>query len=44
MRVAEVTPGVVRVKKDDWGAVGAPQVYYELAFPVPEATLRPFAR
>jgi hypothetical protein len=44
VRIAEVRPSLVRVKKDDWGAVGAPQVYYELPLPVAEEELRPLRR
>ncbi|ALJ22154.1 hypothetical protein [Microbacterium sp. No. 7] len=40
VRIAEVSPARIRVKKDDWGAVGAPQIYHDLPFPAP-ATLRP---
>lgn len=40
VRIAEVSPSNVRVKEDDGGAVGAPQIYYDLGFPAPE-TLRP---
>lgn len=40
VRIAEVSPSRIRVKKDDWGAVGAPQIYYDLPFPVP-TSLRP---
>lgn len=43
VRIAEVSPAGIRVKKDDGGAVGAPQIYYDLPFPAP-ATLRPRAR
>lgn len=39
VRLAEVSPGGIRVKKDDWGDMTAPQVYYDLPFPAPE-TLR----
>jgi hypothetical protein len=40
VRLTEVSAQEIRVKKDDWGAVGAPQVFYTVPFPVPE-TLRP---
>ena len=40
VRIAEVSPDIIRVKKDDFGAVGVPQLYYSLGFPAP-ATLRP---
>lgn len=42
VRIAEVSPSRIRVKKDDWGAVGAPQIYYDLPFPAP-ASLRPLS-
>ena len=44
VRLAEVTPERIRVKKDDWGANDAPRVYYTLPFPVPRAALRPLQR
>ncbi|MFK0009216.1 hypothetical protein ACIQTZ_19430 [Paenarthrobacter sp. NPDC090520] len=44
VRIAEVTPGTVRVKKDDWGDMTAPQVYYTVEFPVSETQLRPLKR
>lgn len=40
VRVAEVSVREIRVKKDDWGDMSAPQVYYSLPFPAP-ARLRP---
>ncbi|MFP7834913.1 hypothetical protein [Marisediminicola sp. LYQ134] len=40
VRVAEVTPERIRVKKDDWGAIDAPQIYYTVPFPVPRDVLR----
>jgi hypothetical protein len=39
VRVAEVSTVRIRVKKDDWGDMTAPQVYYSLPFPAPD-TLR----
>ncbi len=44
VRIAEVSASEIRVKKDDFGAVGAPQIYYSLPFPVPEDALRPLVR
>lgn len=44
VRIAEVGPSVIRVKEDDGGAVGAPQIFYSLAFPVPRESLRPLQR
>lgn len=44
VRIAEVRPTEIRVKKDDWGAVGAPQIYYTLPLPVAEERLRPLRR
>ncbi|MDF2047550.1 hypothetical protein P2P98_15390 [Microbacterium sp. Kw_RZR3] len=41
VRIAEVSTSGIRVKKDDWGAVGAPQLFYDVAFPVDEEQLRP---
>lgn len=40
VRIAEVSPSGITVKKDDFGAVGMPQLYYSLGFPAPP-TLRP---
>lgn len=44
VRIAEVSPDAIRVKKDDWGDMNAPQVYYSVAFPVTDAELRPLSR
>lgn len=44
VRIAEVSASEIRVKEDDFGAVGAPQIYYSLAFPVPEDALRLLTR
>jgi hypothetical protein len=44
VRIAEARPHEIRVKKDDWGAVGAPQLYFTLPFPVPEEVLRELRR
>ncbi|MFF1830334.1 hypothetical protein [Paenarthrobacter sp. NPDC058040] len=44
VRIAEVAPGTVRVKKDDWGDMTAPQIYYTVDFPVSEEQLRPLER
>ncbi|MGO4587856.1 hypothetical protein [Paenarthrobacter sp. 2TAF44] len=41
VRIAEVTPSVVRVKKEDWGDMTAPQVYFTVSLPVTEDQLRP---
>ena len=43
VRIAEVMGDRVRVKEDDWGAVGAPQIFYTLRLPVSDS-LRPLAR
>jgi uncharacterized protein YcaQ len=40
VRIAEVSAERVTVKKDDFGAVGVPQLYFSLDLPAPE-TLRP---
>lgn len=42
VRLVEVTPDRVVVKRDDFGAVGAAQVTWTLPFPPPTA-LRPFS-
>ena len=39
VRIVEVSPERIRVKKEDWGDVNATAVYYEVEFPMP-ATLR----
>jgi hypothetical protein len=41
VRISEVSPTGIRAKKDDWGAVGAPQLFYSVDFPVDADTLRP---
>ncbi|MEJ3405398.1 hypothetical protein WDJ51_11695 [Rathayibacter sp. YIM 133350] len=41
VRIAEVSAAAIRVKKDDWGDMTAPQLYYTLPFPVTENQLRP---
>jgi hypothetical protein len=43
VRIAEVSAHVIRVKHDDGGAVGAPQVYVDVPFPAPADALRPLA-
>ncbi len=43
VRIAEVSPTTIRVKKDDWGDMTAPQIYYSVPFPVDEEQLRPLA-
>lgn len=40
VRLAEVSAQQIRVKKDDWGDMTAPQVFYSLPFP-PGDALRP---
>jgi hypothetical protein len=41
VRLAEVSAGEIRVKKEDWGDMSATQVYYTVPFPVEPTTLRP---
>lgn len=41
VRIAEVSPTGIRVKKDDWGAVGATQLFYDVNIPMDPAVLRP---
>lgn len=43
VRIAEVSAAEVRVKKDDWGAIGAPQLFYTVPLPVDEKLLRPLS-
>jgi hypothetical protein len=40
VRLTEVSTRRIVVKKDDFGAIDAPQLFYELPFPMPPA-LRP---
>ena len=40
VRIAEVSATGIRVKKDDWGDMTAPQIYYEVPFPAPDDQLR----
>ena len=44
VRIAEVSPSAVRVKKDDWGDMNANQIFYTVSFPVTEDRLRPLLR
>ncbi|PZU47540.1 MAG: hypothetical protein DI566_05235 [Microbacterium sp.] len=44
VRIAEVSPSAIRVKKDDWGDMTAPQIYYSVSFPVTDDRLRPLPR
>ena len=44
VRIAEVSPLAIRVKKDDWSDMSAPQLYYTVSLPVTEEQLRPLMR
>lgn len=44
VRIAEVSSSAIRVKKEDWGDMTAPQTFYPVAFPVTEERLRPLVR
>lgn len=44
VRIAEVSPSAIRLKKDDWGDLNSPELYYTVAFPVSEERLRPLRR
>ena len=44
VRIAEVSSVAIRVKKDDWGEVNAPQDCCTVSFPVTEDQLRPLSR
>ena len=35
VRIVEVSPAGIRVKKDDWGDMTATAVHYEVEFPMP---------
>ena len=39
VRIVEVSPERIRLKKEDWGDTNATAVYYEVGFPMP-ATMR----
>lgn len=41
VRITEVGVDGIRVKKDDFGAVDAPALYYDLPFPAPDTLRRP---
>lgn len=43
VRLGEVSSRRIRVKKDDWGDMTAPQLFYDLPFP-PGDALRPLDR
>jgi hypothetical protein len=40
VRVVEASPTLIRLKKEDFGAIGGPRVDYTVPFPAPD-TLRP---
>ena len=42
VRIVEVSPEGIRVKKDDFGAINAEQLYFELPFPLMNDLLRPY--
>lgn len=44
VRITEVSAGGLRVKRDDWGEVNAPELYYSVPFPVDEDILRPLRK
>lgn len=41
VRIAEVSPTGIRVKKDDWGDMRATQLFTDVSFPVSDDRLRP---
>lgn len=43
VRISEVSPHAICVKKDDWGDMTASQIYYSVSFPVTEDRLRPLS-
>lgn len=43
VRIVEVSTETIRVKKEDWGDMTAPQLYYSTDFPVNLHTLRPLS-
>jgi len=44
VRIAEVSPDAIRVKKDDWGDTRDTQLHYSIPFPITEEQLRPLRR
>ena len=44
VRIAEVSASEIRVKKDDWGDMTAPQISFSVPFPVSEDRLRPLSQ
>lgn len=43
VRIAEVSPTMIRLQKDDWGNSSATELYYSTRIPVSPDTLRPLA-
>lgn len=43
VRIAEVSPTMIRLQKDDWGNSSATELYYSTDIPVSPDTLRPLA-
>ena len=43
VRITEVSTSRIGVKKDDWGDMTAPQLFYAVDFPAPPTRLRPLA-
>lgn len=41
VRIAEVSPGGIRLQKDDWANNSATELYYSTQFPVDHGTFRP---
>ncbi len=41
VRIIEVSTSEIRLKKEDWGDMTAPTVYYQSKFPMDERELRP---
>ncbi len=44
VRIAEVSPDAILLKKDDWGDTRATQLQYSISFPITEEQLRPLYR
>lgn len=40
VRIIEASTSEIRLKKEDWGAMTAPTVYYQSSFPMDERELR----
>lgn len=44
VRLTEVSPGGIHLKKEDWGAMDIPELTFDLPFPASEDSLRVYVR